>query len=106
MDNANLISLIAAIFTTLSLLPQAFKTVKTRDTKAISFWMGCFLVIGSVFWLIFGIMISNIPIILQNIITFFSSGTVLGIKTYHIIKNDEGKIGETKPVKKLKKLLR
>ena len=70
-------------------LPQAVKTIKTRETKAISFWMYLFSLIGVIFWLIFGFMVGNYPIIFKNIAVIILGGIVLWIKITHIVGGKE-----------------
>ena len=89
MSNPDIIASIAAFFTMIGYLPQAIKTIKTRDTKAISFWMYFFTLIGVIFWLIFGLMIGNAPIIAKNIVVIILGGIILAIKTIHIFRDVE-----------------
>ncbi len=106
MDNVQLIASVAAFFTTVSFVPQAIKTIKTRETKSISFWTYFFSIVGVSFWLTFGIMINNIPMILQNLAVLASSSIILWIKASEIFKNDNGKENKTPTTKKLKKLMK
>lgn len=76
----DLISYIAAFLTTISFLPQAIKTIKSRDTRGISMMMYLFFVVGVGFWAAYGTLIGNYAIIIANIITFILAGTVLIIK--------------------------
>lgn len=101
MTNPDIIASFAALFTMLGYVPQAVKTIKTRDTKAISFWMYFLSMIGVIFWLIFGLMIGNIPIIFKNIAVIILGGIVLWIKTIHIINDDEEKMRKFKIFKRL-----
>ncbi len=71
---------IAAFLTTASFLPQAIKTIKTKDTESISLLMYSMFVLGVVLWLVYGIVIKDIPIIIANIFTFSLSGTILVVK--------------------------
>jgi MtN3 and saliva related transmembrane protein len=107
MTDADLIASIAAFFTMIGYLPQAIKTIKTKDTKAISFWMYFFSLVGVIFWLIFGFMIGNYPIIFKNIAVIILGGTVLWIKTTNIFRDKEdlkdSKIIQGKIFKKLKR---
>lgn len=100
MTNPDIIASIAAFFTMIGYVPQAIKTIKTKDTKAISFWMYFFSIVGVIFWLIFGFMISNIPIIFKNIAVIILGGTVLWIKTVHILRDGEEKFIFSKSIKK------
>jgi MtN3 and saliva related transmembrane protein len=76
----DLIGYIAAFLTTISFLPQAIKTIKSKNTDGISFAMYLLFVVGVGFWLLYGILIGNHVIIIANFITFILSGLVLLIK--------------------------
>lgn len=89
MSNPDIVASLAAFFTMIGYLPQAIKTIKTRDTKAISFWMYFLSLVGVVLWLIFGFMINSYPIIFKNISVIILGGIVLWIKTVHIIRDKE-----------------
>jgi len=102
MTNADIIASLAAFFTMIGYVPQAIKTIKTKDTKAISFWMYFFTIIGVIFWLIFGLMIANIPMILKNIAVIILGGTVLWIKSVHILRDQEEDFFQKPLVKKFK----
>jgi MtN3 and saliva related transmembrane protein len=77
---ADLISgmgLLAAFCTTISFLPQAIKTIRTRDTSGISLSMYFLFTAGTFFWLIYGIFTVNVPIIIANAVTLLFAGTIL-----------------------------
>jgi MtN3 and saliva related transmembrane protein len=65
-DEINLIGYIAAACTTLCWLPQAVRTIRTRDTAAISLWTQSLFALGIVFWLVYGVLIKSIPVIVSN----------------------------------------
>jgi len=46
----------AAVFTTLSFLPQAIKVIKTKNTSGISLSMYFMFTIGVLLWCIYGIV--------------------------------------------------
>ena len=75
-----LIGAIAAFLTTASFLPQAIKTIKTRDTSGISLSMYLMFVTGVGFWLAYGVLLGNWVIIVANIVTFILAGAVLVVK--------------------------
>jgi MtN3 and saliva related transmembrane protein len=91
MTYPDIVATIAAFFTMIGYLPQAIKTIRTKDTSGISFWMYFFSIVGVVFWLIFGFMIGNVPIIFKNIAVIILGGTVLWIKTVNIFRDGEEK---------------
>jgi MtN3 and saliva related transmembrane protein len=80
MDYIQSIGIVAAILTTISFLPQALKTIKTKDTNSISLTMYFLLFLGVSLWLIYGILIDDLPIILANGVTFILAGTILILK--------------------------
>lgn len=71
---------VAAALTTLAFVPQAVKTIRSKDTRSISLGMYVVFTIGIGFWLIYGISLGSMPMILSNIVTFGLSATILGLK--------------------------
>jgi MtN3 and saliva related transmembrane protein len=73
----DLIGYIAAILTTFALLPQIMRIWKLKEARDISIFMPLMTTAGSVLWLIYGILINEVPIIAANVIYMFFSLTVL-----------------------------
>ena len=71
---------VAAALTTLAFVPQAVKTIRSKDTRSISLGMYVVFTIGIGFWLIYGISLGSMPMILSNIVTLGLSATILGLK--------------------------
>ena len=82
--NIELIGLIAAVFTTSSFFPQVVKIWKTKQTKDISKTMYIAMMIGTCFWLAYGILISSFAIIVANIVSGLLVLFVLGLSLIHI----------------------
>lgn len=74
---------IAATLTTAAFVPQAIKTIRSRDTRSISLGMYVVFTIGIAFWLVYGIALDSVPMIVSNIITFCLSATILVLKLKH-----------------------
>jgi MtN3 and saliva related transmembrane protein len=74
---------LAATMTTLAFVPQAVKTIRTRDTSSISLGMYVVFTAGIAMWLVYGIALDSMPMILSNIVTFILSSTILGLKLKH-----------------------
>lgn len=72
--------LVAAFCTTLSFLPQAVKTIKTRDTSAISLNMYLLFTFGTLMWLVYGLFSHNVPVWLANSVTLVLSSVILYYK--------------------------
>ena len=83
MANMDWAGYLAAAMTTLAFVPQALKTIRTRDTRSISLGMYVVFTIGIAFWLVYGIALNSTPMILSNIVTFLLSATILGLKLKH-----------------------
>ena len=74
---------VAATLTTLAFVPQAIKTIRTRDTHSISLGMYVVFTIGIMFWFGYGIVLGSWPMIVANAITFVLSTTILVMKLRH-----------------------
>ena len=76
------LGLIAATLTTFAYLPQSIKAIRSKHTKDISLPMVLMLEFGLITWLIYGILISSIPIIAANTVSigFMSIILILKIK--------------------------
>ncbi len=73
----------AAIWMVFGYLPQAVYTIRTRDTDGIALPTFLLMFLGSVFFVIQGFMLDNVPLWLTNLITGTSSAIVFGIKIYN-----------------------
>lgn len=73
----------AAICMVLGYVPQAWYTIRTRDTDGIALPTFMLMGAGSIFFIIQGIMLGNIPLIITNVIAAVSSIIIFGIKMYN-----------------------
>lgn len=83
MDTNNLVMIIGlagAALTTFSFLPQTIKAIRTKHTKDLSMPMLVMLIFGIAFWVIYGILIKDIPLIAANSISFVLMTTLFFIK--------------------------
>lgn len=83
-----LIGYIAMILTTAAFFPQAWKTIKTKDTSGISLMMYFLFFLGVVLWFVYGILISSGPLIIGNLITAVNAMIIL----YYKYTEDKRKI--------------
>lgn len=83
MQETTAIGLAAAFCTTVAFLPQAIKTWKTRSTRDISLGMFLLFTSGIFLWLIYGLLLHDVPLIAANGITFVLTLTILGLKLRH-----------------------
>ncbi|MEB3307851.1 MAG: SemiSWEET transporter [Cyanobacteriota bacterium] len=68
---------LAACLTTISFFPQAFKTLRSGETRGISLGMYGLFTGGVGLWAIYGMLISDGPLIAANLITLVPAGFVL-----------------------------
>lgn len=73
----------AAILTTAAFVPQALKTIRTRDTSGISLGMYVVFTAGIACWFGYGLFLHSWPMIVSNAITFLLSLTILVMKLRH-----------------------
>jgi MtN3 and saliva related transmembrane protein len=83
MDWLTIIGLLAAICTTIAFLAQVIKTLRTKQTADLSLVMYLILAAGLALWLIYGLIIKNVPIIGANSVSLVLSITVLLLKIKH-----------------------
>ena len=81
MNTITIVGLLAASFTTIALLPQLMKVWKTKSTRDISTGMFTLYSSGLLLWFIYGLYISNAPIIIANSLAFIQALVILIFKT-------------------------
>ncbi len=78
MDNViDLIGFFSGFCTTIAFLPQVIKAYRTKSTKDVSLLMFLVFTIGVGGWLIYGVLLMNVPIIIANILTLFLAFLIL-----------------------------
>ncbi|MCC5907465.1 MAG: SemiSWEET family sugar transporter [Balneolaceae bacterium] len=80
MEYYTVIGLIAGFCTTVAFLPQVLKTWKSGSAHDLSLGMYSILCTGVILWLIYGIILNDLPIILTNIATLSLALSILYFK--------------------------
>ncbi|MDJ0366060.1 SemiSWEET transporter [Hymenobacter sp. H14-R3] len=80
MTLATIIGNIAALLTTVAYVPQAYRTIKTRDTSALSLPTFLILFAGTCLWAVYAVLIDNLPILLTNLICGVLASIILYLK--------------------------
>ncbi|MBW4684894.1 MAG: SemiSWEET transporter [Komarekiella atlantica HA4396-MV6] len=80
MDLLTIIGLAAATITTVSFLPQMFKTWQTKSAKDVSLVTLITFMSGIFLWLIYGLYLQSLPIILANSVTLVFNFIILWLK--------------------------
>jgi MtN3 and saliva related transmembrane protein len=94
MDPA-VIGWIATSLTTVSMIPQAIVTMRTKNTAGISLWMYILFVAGVVGFIVYGFLLTQIdfyaglPILVGNVVTLVFSSITLSFKIYNVAKGKE-----------------
>jgi MtN3 and saliva related transmembrane protein len=80
MSLVTLIGALAALCSTASFVPQAWKIIRTRDTSALSARMYAVTVTGFSLWLAYGIMLGEWPLIVTNAVCLALSAFILAMR--------------------------
>lgn len=80
MEFLTIIGLAAGFCTTVAFLPQVIKTWRSRSAKDLSLGMYSIFCTGVLLWLIYGLLISDLPIILANAVTLLLALSILMFK--------------------------
>ncbi|MDN3658001.1 SemiSWEET transporter [Ferruginibacter paludis] len=80
MNIITITGFIAAALTTGSFLPQAIKTIQTKDTSGISLFMYSLFALGTLLWLLFGLFSGNMPVLVANTVTLIFACIILVYK--------------------------
>lgn len=80
MEFVTVIGLVAGFCTTAAFLPQVVKTWKSKSAKDLSLGMYLIFCTGVLLWLIYGIILEDIPIILTNAATLILALSILYFK--------------------------
>lgn len=76
----DLIGYLAAFLTTISFLPQALHTFRSRDVSGISLGMYSSFTVGVALWLVYGLALGAWPIVLANAVTLSLAVAILCMK--------------------------
>ena len=77
---ADIVGSLAAVLTTVSFLPQAWHSFKTRDVSGVSLSMYSVFTVGVALWLVYGLLLGAWPIVVANVITLGLAVAILGMK--------------------------
>lgn len=75
-----LLGLAAGALTTIAFVPQVIRTWKTKSAHDLSLGMYSILCTGVLLWLIYGLIIEDIPIIVANAVTLSLALIILYFK--------------------------
>lgn len=80
MEASDVVGYLAGTLTTIALVPQVWRTFRTRDVSGISLRMYSTFTLGVAIWLAYGILLREVPMILANSISLVLAIAVLAMK--------------------------
>jgi MtN3 and saliva related transmembrane protein len=80
VDGIELLGYLAAVLTTLSFVPQAWQTFRTRDVSGISLGMYSLFTVGIALWLVYGALLRAWPVVAANAVTLALALAILVMK--------------------------
>jgi len=80
MDPITILGLVAGLLSTLAGLPQIIKIWRTKKTHDISLGMYIILSAGIFLWIVYGIIIKDIPIVVANFVGLVLVLSILVLK--------------------------
>lgn len=83
MTTIDFFSYAAAVCMILGYVPQAYTTIKTRDTDGIAMSTFVMMGLGSAFFVVLGILTHVWALWVTNVITLICSVIIFGIKIYN-----------------------
>jgi len=92
MDMISVIGVLAAIVSTINQLPQAWKTITSKDTHSLSLGMYCMVWTATALWLTYGILLKDLPLILSNTISLIPISYILWSKIRNTVSGKDSKI--------------
>lgn len=78
---------LSGICTTVAFLPQAIKSITTKNVSGLSLFMYIIYCMGLIFWILYGVYLHSFQIMLFNSITLVFNAVIL----YMIIKASKKK---------------
>ncbi|MCA5013317.1 MULTISPECIES: SemiSWEET family sugar transporter [unclassified Enterococcus] len=75
-----LLGMIAGICTSISFIPQAIQTIKTKNTEGISLITYILFFIGVSSWVVYGALKWDLAVLLTNVVTLVPCSVILGLK--------------------------
>jgi MtN3 and saliva related transmembrane protein len=79
---------LAGVLTTICWLPQAWRTLRSRDTRSISLLFQSLFALGLALWVGYGAAIGSTPLMLANVVSLPPVLIILGIKIANLRKDE------------------
>lgn len=63
---ATWIGLMGGFLTSIAVVPQVVRTWRTKHARDLSIWQPLLLIVGMLLWLVYGVMLGDMPLIAAN----------------------------------------
>jgi MtN3 and saliva related transmembrane protein len=80
MESWTIVGLLAGLMTTAGFIPQLVKGLRTKRMDDVSFLMPLILIAGMTMWLLYGVLIGDLPIVFWNAIGIGINSGILFLK--------------------------
>lgn len=81
--NPTWIGLVAGFLTSTAVIPQIVRTFRTKHARDISIWQPLILVTGMLLWMIYGLLLNDLPLVLANIFSISCYLLLMGMKIFY-----------------------
>lgn len=89
MDASTIVGSLAALCSMTSLVPQAWKVIRTRETKDLSPVMYALTVMGFAAWVTYGVLRGDWPLMVTNGVCLSLSTLIFGIVIWNKVRGTE-----------------
>jgi MtN3 and saliva related transmembrane protein len=80
MQASDILGYLAGTLTTAALVPQVWRTFRTKDVSGISLRMYTIFTIGIAVWLAYGVLLDETPMLVANSVSLVLACAVLAMK--------------------------
>jgi len=99
MELTDVLGYVAGALTTIALVPQAWRSFRTKDVSGISLRMYCIFTLGVAIWLAYGIMLHEMPMMLANSVSLVLALLVLAMKLKYRKREPQQEGGKSRVAK-------
>ncbi len=83
MDQWVMLGLVAGLLTTVGFVPQIMRSYRTKRMDEVSLLMPVLLSGGMFLWMVYGMILSDLPIVLWNAIALSLNLVLIGLKVWY-----------------------
>jgi MtN3 and saliva related transmembrane protein len=83
------LGLLAGAITTIAGVPQVARAWRTKSVEDISIWQPGLLCIGMTLWLVYGVMIGDLPLMVANSFSLLCYAVLLALKILYRDRDKE-----------------